>query len=252
MASPEQSPPPPSQPGPGSSNSKSNTASYLMSATTPEGDLKWSGTPPLVHNMALAAAVLGPIALVLPGKTRARFSLQNTICTGGSFWAINQLAFDYSGKSIMQRSSERWGAMLRSVASADALPSKAEQNRRLMEAERAKMRREELGLPPTAVLEDYEYEEDGTKKKAKKERGFIGRLWWGDEDEDWMKKRLQREKEALESGKGYSDLILEQIWDVWNQNWRAEAEQKKKDDELKRLAVEQNGKETATSGKDGK
>jgi len=34
----------------------------------------------------------------------------------------------------------------------------------------------------------------------------------------WKEEREKREKEAAEDGKGYGDLIMDQVWEVWN--WR--------------------------------
>jgi len=38
----------------------------------------------------------------------------------------------------------------------------------------------------------------------------------GDEEEGWKAKRDAKERQALEEGKGYGDLITDQIWEVWN------------------------------------
>lgn len=61
----------------------------------------------------------------------------------------------------------------------------------------------------------------GTEKK-----GLLGKLWMGEEEEGWKERRLEEERRALEEGKSYTDIILEQIWEVWN--W-----DKKKGDEGK-------------------
>ena len=45
--------------------------------------------------------------------------------------------------------------------------------------------------------------------------GLFRKLWMGDEKAGWQKRRLEREKEELESGKGYGDLIMEQIREVF-------------------------------------
>lgn len=64
----------------------------------------------------------------------------------------------------------------------------------------------------------------------KKERGVLEKLWMGEEGSDWKKKRDERERVALQEGKGYADLIMEQIWEVWN--WgRDTMEDVKKEDE---------------------
>jgi hypothetical protein len=65
----------------------------------------------------------------------------------------------------------------------------------------------------------------------------LQKLWYGEEGDDWKPKRDEREKKALEEGKGYGDLIMSQIWEVWN--WGKTGEEEKADD----------GKETKGSKK---
>ncbi|KAL2160570.1 hypothetical protein VTH06DRAFT_1258, partial [Thermothelomyces fergusii] len=64
---------------------------------------------PILHNAALAMAVLCPVALVLPtrGGGRAKSTLQNAVLGAAAFWGANQLAEDYTGKSTAARSAER-------------------------------------------------------------------------------------------------------------------------------------------------
>ncbi|KAK3328012.1 hypothetical protein B0T19DRAFT_423445 [Cercophora scortea] len=197
---------PPAQPA--ATPSTSPPSSQPQDPTAAEQ--KWQGTPPLLHNAAIAVSILGPIALLLPGRGRGKFSVQNTVLSCGSFWALNQLTYDFTGKSINQRSSERWA----SVFSFETLPVKARANQALMEAERER-REAELPSEVKARLEEARRVRDEVKKGQ--EKGVIGRLWLGGEDEDWKAKRLEEEKKALESGKGYGEMIMEQIWDVWNQ-----------------------------------
>jgi hypothetical protein len=123
------------------------------------------------------------------------------IIGSGSFWGVNQLAYDYTGKSIYTRSNERWARIL---AAGDPLPEKARQNKALMDAERA--RRE---AAPS--------EEQRGRTNEQSERGLVGNIWMGGEREGWRKRRLQEEREALESGKGYGSLIMDYIRDAWHQ-----------------------------------
>lgn len=50
----------------------------------------------------------------------------------------------------------------------------------------------------------------------------------GQEEEGWMEKRLREEQKALEEGKGYSGLIMDQIWEVWNWGKPKEEPEKEK------------------------
>ncbi|KAK0635517.1 hypothetical protein B0T17DRAFT_503042 [Bombardia bombarda] len=212
MAPPQEQPqtqPPPTSPStstpippPSSSNSADLTS------------LAHHGTPAILHNAAIAAVILGPIALLLPGRGRGAWSVQNTIISGGTFWAANQLAYDFSGKSIVARSNERWSKMMAPILTEGHLPEKARETKRLMELERA---RREAALPAEqrALVEDARKARE--EMRERQDKGVLGKIWMGGEEEGWKERRLREEKEALESGKGYGDLIMEQIWDVWNQ-----------------------------------
>ena len=46
-------------------------------------------------------------------------------------------------------------------------------------------------------------------------KGLIQKIWMGDEKAGWQKRRLEREKEELESGRSYGDLIMEQVREVF-------------------------------------
>ena len=85
-----------------------------------------------------------------------------------------------------------------------------------MEAERARrLGRDGQVLAASRVPEGREgeggrhYEEGGVLAQAEQ-------LWMGHETEGWKERRLREEQEALAEGKGYWDLIAEQVWEVWN------------------------------------
>ncbi|KAL2119464.1 hypothetical protein VTJ04DRAFT_6425 [Mycothermus thermophilus] len=191
--------------------------------TSPPTDPPLPERDPILHNSALVLAVLAPVALVLPsrgGKTKS--TLQNALLGGTAFWAFNQLAHDYTGKSITARSRERWGALLgfdkktkegegaqeeekqkKKAGWFSDLPTEtARRNRELMEAERR--RRAE------AEGREYVPKHSGEDNKV----GWWKRVWMGGEKEDWKERRLEEERKALEAGKGYGDLIVEQIKEV--------------------------------------
>ncbi|KXX75282.1 Exocyst complex component SEC3 [Madurella mycetomatis] len=171
-------------------------------------------------------AVLCPIALLLPtrGGGRAKSTLQNAVLGGGSFWGFNQLAHDYTGKSIVARSNERWARIFGSssgngkggddregdgeAAAAGqekvyGLPTEqARRNRALMEAERKKR----------AEAEGRTYV---SREERERRASLWGRLWMGGEKEGWKERRLEEERQALERGEGYGELIMRQVREVW-------------------------------------
>jgi hypothetical protein len=126
----------------------------------------------------------------------------------GSFWGFNQLAYDYSGKSIVQRSNERWSKVFSSID--QGLPTeKARLVKAQLDAQKAQRRQDEAARVEAERLR----KEDEENKK----RGLLTRVWMGDESDDWKQKRIEEDKKALEEGKGYGDIIMDQIWEVWNQ-----------------------------------
>lgn len=46
-------------------------------------------------------------------------------------------------------------------------------------------------------------------------KGLAKKLWMGDERPGWQRRRLEREREELGSGKGYGDIIMEQVREVF-------------------------------------
>jgi hypothetical protein len=139
---------------------------------------------------------------------------------------------------------QRFGNRMENM-SASSLPPKAQEMQVRLREEKA--RREEARL---GGIEDVKRkgedlarrteEERIRVEKEKKERGLLEKVWMGNEGDDWKQKRDQKEKEALEEGKGYGGLIMDQIWEVWN--WgRDKAEEVKEVDE--RVVAERKAKE---------
>lgn len=133
----------------------------------------------------------------------------------------------------------------RANAFADSgLPPKAVEMQKRIKEEKAVRERQRLGIQVQdrgeGVLGEVE-----RKRKEEEQKGLLEKIWMGSEGEDWKAKRDRREKEALEEGRGYGGLIMDQIWEVWN--WgkdkneqvkeideKVVAERKAKDEEKKR------------------
>jgi len=146
---------------------------------SPPSDVPFHGTHPARHYGALAVVVLSSLALALPPR---RLDARNGVMGLFLLWGTEQLVHDSTGAGLLERAGRRMAPVL------DAgLPERARRNKVLMEAERA--RREAAARSATAEAPQ----------------------------EGWKEERARREKEALESGKGVSGLIMDQIWEVWNQ-----------------------------------
>ncbi|KAJ0116281.1 hypothetical protein J7T55_005227 [Diaporthe amygdali] len=169
-------------------------------------------TPPWLHNSAIGVAILGPIALLMPPR---RVGLQALLLSGGTFWATNVLAYDWTGESMTQRFDRRWQTVF-----TNGLPEKAKRNQELMRLERE--RREAL-LPEA----ERKALQEAREKKEIASRGIVSRLWMGDEKDDWRKERARKEKETLENGEGYGTLIMDQVREVFSGSKKAEGEEGK-------------------------
>ncbi|ESZ94894.1 hypothetical protein SBOR_4722 [Sclerotinia borealis F-4128] len=182
-------------------------------------------TTPLLHNASLAALIVCPIVMILPPRKLDlyTFVLMATTCIGG-----NHLAYEYTGVSMMARIQKR----VLSFTGTD-LPEKAKETQRRIREAQEKKRTEESGkfLGNTYKLQDEGAKGEGVLEALEKrnasqlpvgrvegdgKEGVLGKIWLGGEGKDWKEKRDQNEKEALEAGKGYGDLIMEQIWEVWS------------------------------------
>lgn len=148
----------------------------------------------------MVAVVLGPLALFTPPR---KMGLQALLLASGTFYASNILAYDYTGQSMYQRFVRRWNNMVDG-----GLPEKARHTQELMRLERE---RREGALPEA---ERRRLQEDRERKEMAA-RGPLQRLWMGNEKENWREERARKDKEALEEGKGYGDLIVEQVKEVF-------------------------------------
>lgn len=168
-------------------------------------------TPRWLHYGAWGTAVLGPVVLFMPPR---RVGFQAVVIATGTFAAINLLVHDYTGTTLAGRYRDRFSSATASTTSSadsstsDFLPEKAKRTQELMRRERE---RREAALPEAerrALQEERE-------RKELASRGIFQRLWLGDAKGDWREERRRKEKEALEEGKGYGDLIVEQVKEVF-------------------------------------
>jgi hypothetical protein len=194
----------------------------------------------LVHNVSIAALICCPLIMALPPR---KFDIYTGLLMTGMFLGGNQLTWEYTGRSFLDRCKAKAQA-LQSMSTGD-LPEKAKimQVRLREERERREKMKTVYANPVEGVKEEkVEGREGGVLEEVRRkqaedenerqEKGIITRVWLGGEGEDWKAKRDQREREALEEGKGYGGLIMEQIWEVWNWGKDKVEDVKEKDEEV--------------------
>ncbi|KAF2822163.1 hypothetical protein CC86DRAFT_373342 [Ophiobolus disseminans] len=140
----------------------------------------------IVRNLAIGGVIACPLIIALPPR---KLDLYTFTLAVGFYLSADHLCTVNTGRGLVQQLAPR---------RLDAMPTEQarEMQRRIREErEKGRMLSGESGA---------------------EEKGIFGRLWMGDEKDDWKERRLEEERKALEEGKGYMDMIFEQIWDVWN------------------------------------
>ncbi|KHN95745.1 uncharacterized protein MAM_06357 [Metarhizium album ARSEF 1941] len=157
---------------------------------------------PIMHNLALAGAVITPLAMLLPPR---KMDIRFFVLAGTFSLATNQLAYEYTGQSIYGRFGNRVGSVFD-----NSLPEGARKTQQLLREQRKKEAAEQRGQ----------------LQEKNKTTGMVKGIWMGGESEDWQEKRAEEHRRSIEEGKGLSGIIFEQIADVWNGNYGKQATKK--------------------------
>lgn len=161
---------------------------------------------PLIHNAAIAGAVITPLVMLLPPR---KMDIRFFVLAGTFSLCTNQLAYEYTGQSIYGRFGNRVGSLFDS-----GLPEGAKRTQKLLREQRER----------DAAQKQQQIELEEKNKTA----AMVKDIWMGGEEEDWKKKRAEEHRKSFEEGKGMSDIIMEQVAEVFSGNWRGSA---KKGDE---------------------
>ncbi|OAA66076.1 hypothetical protein ISF_03914 [Cordyceps fumosorosea ARSEF 2679] len=167
---------------------------------------------PLIDNVALVFAVGTPLIMLMPPR---KMDLRFFALAATFSLSTNHLCKSYTGESIYSRFNNR-------VSSAfdNGLPESAQRTQRLLK-EHKEREAAAKGLPPPG--------------QDKVGSNILKDIWMGGEKEDWKEKRAEEHQRSFEEGKGMSDIIMEQIADVFSGNWGStkknhESESTKQDD----------------------
>lgn len=177
------------------------------------------------HYAAWTFVVASPVLIALPPR---KLDLYTVALSSAFVVSANHLYRERYGRGILDGLGRRlepdidvstsnsntsssspagFGGFLSDLPSAKAQEIQA----KLRAARDAKIRAAEA--ENTGVISE---EIEKLKARQQQERSLTERIWMGDETEGWKERRLREERKALEEGKGYGDLILDHIWEVWN------------------------------------
>lgn len=141
-----------------------------------------------LHNTALVTAIACPLIALLPPR---KLDLLTMGLAGTSVYSTNYLIRESSGRSILQHLSGYKPPMM-----AKGNADEADPHLRASDAMRQE-RQEAL----RAAKEPMAIAEQAAAGKQKK---------------DWVRERDEEVQDALDVGKGLSDMIVDQIYEVWN------------------------------------
>ncbi|KAI5461215.1 hypothetical protein BGZ63DRAFT_424128 [Mariannaea sp. PMI_226] len=144
-----------------------------------------------IHNSAIAGAIIAPIAMALPPR---KVDIRFFVLAGAFSLATNQLAYEYTGQSIYGRFGSRMGSMF-----GTDLPEGAKRTQQLLREQR---------------------ERQAAEKKSEEEKKGLAKVlndtWMGGESEDWREKRAEEHRKKFAEGKGFGDIIMEQVAEVFS------------------------------------
>lgn len=179
---------------------------------TPDQQVRiYSAYESFKHNGSLAVLVAAPILIAVPPR---KLDLYTFSLMGAFVASVNQLTVERTGRGLLMQFAAK--PTSRVLESQRLQPPQVQETRRLLE--------EKAGVP------------DGMGKSRTGATGPLEakakEIWMGGETEGWKERRLREEQEKLSQGEGYGGMIMDQIWEVWNQGEKKAEELKKEDEKV--------------------
>ncbi|KAF1927582.1 uncharacterized protein M421DRAFT_421424 [Didymella exigua CBS 183.55] len=153
----------------------------------------------ILRNVAIGGVVICPIIMLMPPRKLDLYTFSLGL---GFYLSADHLCESYYGRGLVTQLSPFRAAADLPTERAREVQAKIREAR---EEERRKL---------------------GTKEQGE---GVLTKIWMGGESEGWKERRLEEEKKAIEEGKSFSDMIFEQIWDVWNWDKKGKGDGEKKE-----------------------
>lgn len=141
----------------------------------------------ITRNLAIGGAIICPAIMIMPPRKLDLYTFSLGV---GFYLSADHLAQTYNGRPLHRQLS--FSSPIKELPT-----EKAKETSRIMKE------REDL----------ERIRREGVQGEK---RPFWYKFWMGDETDGWKERRMEEERKALEEGKSYTDMIFEQIWDVWN------------------------------------
>ena len=192
--------------------------SDLQSPPKPPSRFSDENIRDLQSKASIALCVACPVIIALPPR-KIDFYTFGLV----AIWVFsaNRVSVDRTGRGILEHAVARqqWFSSGGRDSGTMALPTeKAEHVREQLRRQREEALRASSGS--TAASAAAKSGLDSQQQSDEETLGVLEQLWLGDEKRDkehWRERRLQKEREALSEGKGYSTMIMEHIADAWKE-----------------------------------
>ncbi|KAK3111685.1 hypothetical protein LTR53_012817 [Teratosphaeriaceae sp. CCFEE 6253] len=152
-----------------------------------------------IHNVALGSLIACPILALIPPRKLDFFTFG---LIGTTAYSANYLTREGTGRSIWQHVGDRRAAPSNTVSSSEVSPTEQANLKRELQHAKEEMHRLHLEHKLPA--------DEGQAAQSARDA--------------WKAQREKEFQDDLDVGKGFGEMITDQIWEVWN--WR-----KKTDDE---------------------
>jgi hypothetical protein len=148
----------------------------------------------VMRNVCIGGVIVCPLIIALPPRKLDLYSFSLAV---GFYLSADHLCTINTGRGLVQQLMPKSGIT-------DLPTERAREMQKIIREQREKGRQ-------TGVLSGENGPSGGPQEKD-----ILRRIWYGDQPEDWKERRMEEERKALEEGKGYMEMIFEQIWEVWS------------------------------------
>ncbi|KAI9695735.1 MAG: hypothetical protein M1836_006102 [Candelina mexicana] len=184
------------------------------------------------HNLSLGLCLACPLLILLPPRKLDIFTFS---LSTAFVLSLNEQSVQRTNLSLLQQLNKRKPAFVRDLPTEEARDVQERLKReRLLRAQPSGQGMERgvgVGFEAARSGEGATGEKEGLGiveqvkgKEGERKKGLAEKIWMGDEQEGWRERRIREEKEAIEEGRGYGGLIMDQIWEVWNWGRKSDGE----------------------------
>lgn len=167
-----------------------------------------------IHNASLASVIIAPILALLPPRKLDLYTLALGALT---VYSGNRLFRESYGRSFYERPVATNATPLSMFSRDTELPT-----------DRAREFQRRYKADQEAIARAQGNEQTPLQKELAG-RSFLEKAWYGQEPQQgWQAKREEEVQSKLAAGKGYGDIIMDQIWDVWS--WGSKSDDATKND----------------------